>query len=220
MSNSQYHSIILKASACQKHDKIIELCKGKNILDIGCVGQDFSPDDPDWLHGKLVKEAGSVLGVDINQPKMDELNKSGFNIVHPDSLADNLKGTFDYVVMGDVIEHVDNPVDFLRFYKPYLKPGGKMIICTPNSFGYRYALGIWLYGRPGVNEEHTCWFDPFTMLETVRRAELKLSSFYWLKEYNRPRRFRDRILFPLYRIAIFFRKFLHPNFMFVVEASA
>lgn len=41
-------------------------------------------------------------------------------------------GSFDYVVCGDVLEHLVNPAAALAVLKTYLKPGGEMIISLPN----------------------------------------------------------------------------------------
>ena len=39
----------------------------------------------------------------------------------------------DFVVTFQVIEHVEDPVKFLQVIYQLLKPGGKLLIATPNS---------------------------------------------------------------------------------------
>ena len=53
---------------------------------------------------------------------------------------------FDVVVMGFVLEHVDDPALILRAYKRFLKPGGSVFVAVPNCqalnkrFGYAAGL--------------------------------------------------------------------------------
>lgn len=41
-------------------------------------------------------------------------------------------GMFDYVICGDVLEHLINPAAVLAILKTYLKPEGEMVISLPN----------------------------------------------------------------------------------------
>ena len=98
-----------------KPELIVELCRGRDVLDVGCVGQSVDYDDPRWLHQQIRNRARSLLGVDIDRAGIDELKSRGFDAIHTDDL-ENSESDFDVVVMADVIEHVDDPVAFLRFY--------------------------------------------------------------------------------------------------------
>lgn len=40
---------------------------------------------------------------------------------------------YDVIILGFVLEHVDNPTGILKKYKEYLKPNGKMFITVPNA---------------------------------------------------------------------------------------
>jgi SAM-dependent methyltransferase len=42
---------------------------------------------------------------------------------------------YDAIIVSEVIEHVQNPISFLRDFKKLLKPLGVMIITTPNGYG-------------------------------------------------------------------------------------
>jgi trans-aconitate methyltransferase len=48
---------------------------------------------------------------------------------------------FDVIVMGFVLEHVDDPVEVLRRYRAFLAPGGKMFIAVPNAEVLNRRLG-------------------------------------------------------------------------------
>ena len=49
---------------------------------------------------------------------------------------------FDVIVMGFVLEHVDDPELLLRQYRQYLKPGGKMFVTVPNAKSLNRRLGL------------------------------------------------------------------------------
>ena len=51
------------------------------------------------------------------------------------------KETFDLIVMGFILEHVDNPVQILKHYKKFLSPNGKMFISVPNAEVLNRRLG-------------------------------------------------------------------------------
>lgn len=49
---------------------------------------------------------------------------------------------FDLIVMGFVLEHVDDPGSFLNRYKEFLKPGGRLWIAVPNAKSLNRRLGL------------------------------------------------------------------------------
>ncbi|WP_309640374.1 class I SAM-dependent methyltransferase [Flavobacterium sp.] len=48
---------------------------------------------------------------------------------------------FDLIVMGFILEHVDNPVEILKHYKQFLAPNGRMFIAVPNAEVLNRRLG-------------------------------------------------------------------------------
>jgi len=48
---------------------------------------------------------------------------------------------FDIIVMGFILEHVEDPIGILRHYKPFLKDDGKMFIAVPNAEVMNRRLG-------------------------------------------------------------------------------
>jgi trans-aconitate methyltransferase len=48
---------------------------------------------------------------------------------------------FDVIVMGFILEHVDNPVAIMSRYKGFLAPGGKIYITVPNAEVLNRRLG-------------------------------------------------------------------------------
>ena len=71
---------------------------------------------------------------------------------------------FDLCVLSDVIEHVRDPIAFLREIHRLLKPGGGIFIATPSlaSWSAKLLHKNWMEFKP----EHLTYFDPQT-LETA-----------------------------------------------------
>lgn len=128
-----------KARVNQKIPFVQDICKTKNVLDVGCVGQDNDFSSNAWVHKHIQSVATSLLGVDINKAGIEEARKLGYNIIHVDELKDK---KFNVITMLDVIEHVNDICQFLEYYSVYLESGGKMVITTPNPFNIRQFFNI------------------------------------------------------------------------------
>ncbi len=49
---------------------------------------------------------------------------------------------FDVIVLGFVLEHVDNPIEIMAYYKKFLAPKGKMFLTVPNAEVLNRRLGF------------------------------------------------------------------------------
>jgi 2-polyprenyl-3-methyl-5-hydroxy-6-metoxy-1,4-benzoquinol methylase len=87
-------------------------------------------------------------------------------------------GRFDVVLMGDVIEHVASPADLMRTVARILRPGGAVLISTPDIGGWAARL---LQVKP---VEHIYYFDANTMERLVRGASLELVGIAPLDRYH------------------------------------
>ena len=114
-----------------EYRELNEMPKGY-LLDIGCGS------------GKLLSLARQLgwktLGIEID-PKASEASRSkGLNIIQGSfNIIDNYKDTFDCIICSHVMEHVHYPNELLMKIKKALKPGGKLLLSSPNSTSkYRY----------------------------------------------------------------------------------
>ncbi len=69
--------------------------------------------------------------------------------------------------MFEVIEHLPNPIEFLRRAEAVVKPGGLIYITTPNfnSLDRRVLGSQW----NAVHREHLCYFTPRTLLNAIQK---------------------------------------------------
>jgi len=89
-----------------------------------------------------------------------------------DALRANPDG-FDAITLSHVIEHLLDPIETLRDSARGLRPGGALVIATPNthSRGHRQFGRNWLHLDP---PRHIHLFNTSTLTELVRRAGLRV----------------------------------------------
>ena len=177
-------SFLLKHRVVNKKGNLKELVlkkvKGKKVLDVGICEHSMDHINSDsWIHRKIVKLARYTLGVDIIPELIKHLKKQGYNCVLADATSDKYLGEkFDIVNIGDVIEHVNDPVKLLLFAKRHLKKGGQILVATPNPYFIKTILRIPKQGTVVANLEHVSWITPSLALEISRRAGLKFDKYY------------------------------------------
>lgn len=159
-------------------DWLVDRVKGKSCLDIGSVEHDMSYVEKDtWKHKKLVQSASRVVGIDIIEDYVQQLRERGYDIRLCDATSDNYIGEkFDFVVIGDVLEHVTNPGDLLEFALRHLNEGGEIIVKTPNPH-YKWCVKCFIKNKSHINLEHVAWYSPSQALELSRRTGCALKSY-------------------------------------------
>jgi SAM-dependent methyltransferase len=101
---------------------------GHRLLDAGCgryleFSKEFSADV-------------QVIGIDLEE-HLDTNNRRSPYAIRGD--LDTLpfpSGCFDLVISRSVVEHLQNPLQVFREFHRILKPGGKVILSTPNKYDY------------------------------------------------------------------------------------
>jgi ubiquinone/menaquinone biosynthesis C-methylase UbiE len=107
-------------------------------LDVGCGSGD-------WLLS--MRELGwEVMGVDFDENAVKVGRQRGLTVNCGALEQQNFPNdSFDAVSLNHVIEHVPHPVEALRECARILKPGGKLVVSTPNnsSLGHRIFKEHW-----------------------------------------------------------------------------
>ncbi len=96
-----------------------------NVLDVGCANGEFL---------FLAKKYGfNPYGVEANTYTANTAVNNGLNVFNGTLEEANFeKNYFSVIYLGDIIEHVVDPVALLRECKRILKKGGIIVISTPN----------------------------------------------------------------------------------------
>jgi SAM-dependent methyltransferase len=116
------------------------------VLDVGCGSS------------RVLEGHRDLVGLDIQMHKLRYSRRYGIQLVHGSIFALPFSDeSFDCVVCSEVVEHIpaeEKPFDELI---RVLKPGGRLILGTPDYDRWTWRALEWLYGRlapGGYADEH------------------------------------------------------------------
>lgn len=168
------YKIIMRASTWRKREKAWRL-KGdsmflpgaipghKYLLDVGCGKGSFIV--------RMREQGWDVEGLEVDADAVEYARSKNGLSVHLGSLEDNHfpDDTFDVITSNHVIEHVHDPISLIQECLRVLKPGGRLVLATPNieSFGHRYFERNWSHLD---SPRHLRLFTMKTLRECATRA--------------------------------------------------
>nr|WP_297425908.1 class I SAM-dependent methyltransferase [uncultured Actinotalea sp.] len=146
----------------------------RRVLDVGCA--------TGYLGAALKERGCTVSGVEIDPEAAVRAREVLDEVVVADLASVRLTehfepGSFDVVVLGDVLEHLTDPLRLLRDARDVLVPGGSVVISLPNvsHADVRLALlqGRWRYGDRGLlDRTHVVFFTVDSLLRLLAAAGL------------------------------------------------
>ncbi|WP_425883690.1 class I SAM-dependent methyltransferase [Parabacteroides sp. ASD2025] len=177
-------------------EKLLEILKGKRVIHLGFT--DHIPliaekiKKGQWLHGLLDRVCSECYGVDINLEAVDYV-KSNYNypnVICADiSATDILKsksGVWDFILLGEILEHIDNPVSFIKGIRmDYEGKINKIVVTVPNILNVS-AMNYMKKGIEHINTDHRYWFTPYTILKVLKIAGYKNPQIYYVNRCRLP----------------------------------
>jgi 2-polyprenyl-3-methyl-5-hydroxy-6-metoxy-1,4-benzoquinol methylase len=160
---------------------------GKTILDIGCS------------RGQLLErfrcyEGVELLGIELDPSDRDEARARGIavtehqiNVYDGDQITARLgcdSESVDLVLAAEIIEHVVDTQGFLAEIYRVLRPGGAVLVSTPNVLWWKYRLDLLLGRYPdlldyrlryGTDFGHVRVFTPALLRELTTEAGFRLA---------------------------------------------
>lgn len=139
------------------------LAKDKNVLNVGAAGgvMGYLPENRDiWLHERLLQVAQGVVGLDIDDEAIKYAAEHGVEIRNENCETMQLGEKFDLIVMSDVIEHVNAPVNAIGNLLRHLSPGGVLVVTTPNATAGNILLRALLRQPFNVLGDHVTLYYP------------------------------------------------------------
>jgi ubiquinone/menaquinone biosynthesis C-methylase UbiE len=136
--------------------------KGGSYLDVGC----FNSPMPGMLKAQFPESR--IIAVDYAPEVISAMSKK-YPLVEykvADALHLPFREEFDYVVAGELIEHLESPKDLIQECLRVLKPGGILSISTPKEEGKN--------GKYVDRQEHLWSFDESDMLELLPDCEIEV----------------------------------------------
>jgi CMP-N-acetylneuraminic acid synthetase/SAM-dependent methyltransferase len=137
--------------------------RGLTVADVGCGGGAFL----DLVKGM----AGRTVAVELTEAYHPSLRARGHQTFpRASACAGQMAEQVDLVVSFSVIEHVPDPVTFLKEIRPLLAPGGKLLVSTPNRDDLLMRRQLPEYLAFFYRQVHLFYFDAASLADTCRRA--------------------------------------------------
>ena len=150
-------------------------CVGMNILDIGCLDEtafESKIRSGFWLHEEIASVAKSVIGIDNSDVLKQAPIETGFStIVFEDifTLEPANYPNIDVIVMGELIEHLVNPLSVLSQLVGKF-PKSSIVLSTPNATGITNVIGA-LVNRESNHPDHVAIYSYKTLCTLMSRLE-------------------------------------------------
>jgi 2-polyprenyl-3-methyl-5-hydroxy-6-metoxy-1,4-benzoquinol methylase len=157
-----------------------------NIIEIGCGPGNF-------LY-RAKPQARRVCGTETSQAALQLARNKGLEVYGPDKEHEVPKGSFDTVFSFHVLEHVADPLIFLKTLRSLIKPEGKICISVPDQDGpLRYLENAVMNMPP----HHATHWRLRTLKAAAEKLDLKILkvayeplllenhyyySYYWLNK--------------------------------------
>jgi 2-polyprenyl-3-methyl-5-hydroxy-6-metoxy-1,4-benzoquinol methylase len=130
--------------------------KGSNVLELGCADGIMTQ----WL----CEDFESVTAVDGSEIFIEKakakLNRSDVTFKYS-MFEEFMPGEkFDIIIMSNILEHVDKPVELLEKSKNWLTSNGRLIVAVPNANALNRLVGVKLGMLPtkdSFNELDVMW---------------------------------------------------------------
>lgn len=141
------HRIDLRESRVRKLLRLLDRERPGRLLDVGCAGGD--------LAAVLATRGWHAHGAEVEAALVDAARARGVDARRVDLDREPLpwpEGTFDAIVAAEVLEHVIDTDHVLAEIARVLRPGGALVVTTPNLASLENRVRL-LLGR------YPMWMD-------------------------------------------------------------
>lgn len=153
-----------------------KLFKNKDVLDFGCGNGIFL---------KKIKDAKSYNGVELNLSNINFIKRNIKKINIKDNI-EKFDKKFDIVTLFHVLEHLDNPIVYLKKIKNKLKKKGRIIIEVPSSkdilINNKFLNNNFL--KFTLWSEHLMLHTKKTLITFLKDAGFKKIKVSYFQRYN------------------------------------
>ncbi len=181
-------SVKKKIGIVQRVDFLKEICKDRKVLHLGCTNFPYTQlaiEKKALLHFDLEKIAAQLYGFDYDQEGIEILASNGVKNLFRGDLENleelRLEETFDVIIAGEIIEHLNNPGLFLNGIRRFMNSETDLVITTVNAYaGLRFAYYA-LLGKGGwrepVHPDHIAYYSYSTLNLLLKRHRLEVREF-------------------------------------------
>ena len=157
-TKDQVYNSLTKKSYLQVLNLLESFGGGNKILDVGCGNGSFVD--------AAMEQGYEVKGIELSQTAVDIAQAFNLPVQNIDFFSCEIEvSSYDVLSMFEVIEHLPEPVLFLKRAEQVVKPGGLIYLTTPNfkSLEQRVLGKNWSV----FHREHLTYFTPRTLIKTI-----------------------------------------------------
>lgn len=177
-----------KAYIHYRLDLLDHLLKDRTVLHFGCCDHENLIEekisDNSHLQARLSRITRRCTGIDNNLAGLKKLEELGIGNCHFYDLFSSSKPfieteQYDFVLLGEILEHIADPVAFLKMIRAKFVHAGDIIITVPNAFTSKNFHNI-KKGIEEINTDHKFWFTPYTLAKVAHESGFKMKSIYFV----------------------------------------
>ena len=165
------------AKVVDRSDFLVEFVRGKQVAHVGFVDSGcwaYHATFDSWLHAHLDRSAASLIGLDLDEAGVERAKEMGFEAYTVDCSDDVAVAALglepsELIVAGEIIEHLDDSGSFLEGLHSLVKPGGRLVVTTPNASGLLNAGAAALAGYEVNHPDHVTLYSCYTLTNLLRR---------------------------------------------------
>lgn len=153
------------------------------VLDVGCacgdLGVALRQHKSCTMHGLEYSQESVIIAQETGA--YEQVRQVDLNVLSDNEYPEYAR-KFDWIIFGDVLEHVYDPQEVLRKMLGYLKPGGRFLISLPNLAHASIKAGLLLddftYTDVGLlDSTHIRFFTHKTIPAFLAKNLLKVESY-------------------------------------------
>lgn len=161
----------------RRYDFISRMIENRNFLDFGCGAGGVLTLSQD--------KARTVYGIELEDAMYNALNSEGIRCFHSLEQAGNeLKGMMDVISLFHVLEHLEDPIEYLTGLADMLSDTGVMVIEVPNADDALLSLyECDKFADFTYWESHLYLYNNMTFTSLIEKAGLKIRFLGQIQRY-------------------------------------
>ena len=151
--------------------------RNKSMLDVGCgIGS---------LLDMTRHVSDDQVGIEPCAPYLESLTARGYQVFSSlNDAANKYKNKIDWAFSVQVIEHVEKPREFLHEILGLLKPGGRVLISTPNRNDILMSLINKEFAPFFYRAAHRWYFDDKSLSKCAELAGFEVKNVHFVHRYG------------------------------------